>query len=403
MRIWDIMRVGIFTGTINIQKESTDVRKLYILERLKYFDKDGIQFEIITPQVNKFTLQELSNIEYNTYKYINWKHFKMMSTVIYSSNKLINVNCEMIHCYTHQAAMLAWIANHFRKQKYLIIFEPMGLAYEESKLDKKSSTKVKLIRPLIKYEEKFIFQKSDAIAVYTNIIKNYVSQKFNVTIEKIHVIPHGVNLDIPYAGDESEKSSIFNKLNIPETNKVVLYAGSLSELHGIPFLIEAIDYLSKKRQDISFLILGKGVLENKLKVWIKENKLTNVHLLGFVPSNKIGLYLSLADILVIPHAKCIQTELDQPTKLFEYLASGRPIVSFNLKAIAEVVGDNAVLVETDNPKALTNGILTLLSDEDLRRKLGERGKEIAKDYSWEISAKKQVELYEELYEKCINK
>lgn len=397
------MKIGMFTGTINLYKENRDVRKLYILERLKYFAQTDTQFEIITPQVDKLTLSNVDNIEYDTYKCINKKHLKMLSATIYSWGKLRKLDCKLIHCYTYQAAMLAWLANHFRREKYLIIFEPMGLAYEESKLDKKSSTKVKLIRPLIKYEEKFIFQKSDAIAVYTNIIKNYVSQKFNVTIEKIHVIPHGVNLDIPYAGDESEKSSIFNKLNIPETNKVVLYAGSLSELHGIPFLIEAIDYLSKKRQDISFLILGKGVLENKLKVWIKENKLTNVHLLGFVPSNKIGLYLSLADILVIPHAKCIQTELDQPTKLFEYLASGRPIVSFNLKAIAEVVGDNAVLVETDNPKALANGILTLLSDEDLRRKLGERGKEIAKDYSWEISAKKQSELYKELYEKCINK
>lgn len=393
------MRVGIFTGTINIQKESTDVRKLYILERLKYFVQDNIQFEIITPQVNVFTLYKINNIRYNTYKQVNKKHFKIISTLIFSSNKLKNLDCEMMHCYTHQAAVLAWIVNRFRKKKYLIIFEPMGLAYEESKLNRKSSLKVKLIRPFIKFEEKLIFQRSDAIAVYTDILKNYVSKEFNVAIDKICIIPHGVDFSDQYLADKLEKSSLLNKLNAPETNKVILYAGSLSELHGTPLLIEAIGYLNERKKNISFLIMGHGSLENKLRDWIEKNKLTNVHLLGFVPSEDVRIYFSLADILLIPHAKCMQTELDQPTKLFEYLASGKPIVSFNLKAIAEVVGDNAVLVEPDNPQAFADGILTLLNNEKLCREFGERGKIIARDYSWEASAKKQYDMYKNIYEK----
>ena len=101
---------------------------------------------------------------------------------------------------------------------------------------------------------------------------------------------------------------------------------------------------------------------------------------------------------MIPHAKCLQTELDQPTKLFEYLVSGKPIVSFNLKAIAEVLGNNAVLVEPDNPKALAGGILTLIDNERLCREFGEKGIRIVKEYSWEVSAKKQYYLYKHLYE-----
>jgi glycosyltransferase involved in cell wall biosynthesis len=44
----------------------------------------------------------------------------------------------------------------------------------------------------------------------------------------------------------------------------------------------------------------------------------------------------------------------------------------------------------------------LADDENLRRKLGEKGKVIVREYSWEMSAKKQSDLYEELYESCIN-
>lgn len=395
------MKVAIFTGIINIQKENPDVRKQYIIERIKYLNQIDIQLNIVTPKVKEFTIQPTKNIKYHMYKVARIKHLKLISATIFPVSKLIKINCEIIHCYTYQAAILAWLINHVRKQKYFIIFEPMGLAYEESTLDEKSSAKVKLLGPFIKLTEKLTFKKADIVVVYTNALKNYVSQKFDIGLEKIYIIPHGVNLSTQHIHDKSKKLLLIKVLNIPEKNKIVLYAGSLSELHGTPFLIEIIDYLNKKRQDISFLILGKGVLEKKLKEWIKKKKLMNVHLLGFVPSEEIEIYYNLADVLLIPHARCMQTELDQPTKLFEYLASGRPIVSFNLKAIAEVVGNNAILVEPDNSQAFADGILTLLSNEDLGIKLGEKGRLIVQDYSWEISAEKQYNLYEYLHKMYI--
>lgn len=393
------MKIAIFTGVISAQKENPDVRKQYIIERLKYFRYSDISLEIITPHVSEFSSFLPKNVKYSTYKFITKKHLKVISATIYPAGKLVRSDCELIHCYTHQAATLAWVINYFRREKYFIIFEPMGLAYEEAKLDKPHSTKVKLLGPFIKFAEKLILQKSDSVIVYTHILKEYVSREFDISAHKIHVIPHGTDLDISYSTEKVKISSIRNKLNIPNINKIALYEGSISELHGTRYLIEAINQIDKKKQDISFLILGRGVLENTLKEYVEKNNLVNVHLLGFVPQENIGLYLSLADILLIPHAKCMQTELDQPTKLFEYLASGKPIVSFNLKAIAEVVGNNAILVEPDNPKAFADGILTLVDNEILREILGAKGKIIAKEYSWEISAKKQYELYTELYNK----
>jgi glycosyltransferase involved in cell wall biosynthesis len=396
------MEVAIFTGSINLQKGSTDVRKLYILEKLKYFSFFDIKLKIITPCVNECTLSPFKNIQYDTYKFIDRKHFKLLSSSIYSMNKLIKLDCKLLHCYNLQAAVLAWLINIFREDKYLIIFEPMGLAYEESK-HKNPPLKDRLAGSFAKFPEKLIFKKSDAVILYTHSLKKYVSQKFSVDAEKIYIIPHGTNLNVDHTIEKLDKLSICNKLNISEKNKIVMYGGSLSDLHGTPYLIEAINYVSKKRQDISFLILGRGELEKTLKNYIVKNRLTNVYLLGFVSSEEFAFYLNSADILLIPHAKCTQTELDPPTKLFEYLASGKPIVSFNLKAIAEVVGDNAVLVEPDNPRALADGILTLVDNERLCKRLGIKGKLIAEKYSSEVSAKKQYELYTQLYKKISRK
>lgn len=397
------MKVAIFTGSINLQNENTDVRKLYILEKLKYLSfHNNIKLKIVTPCMSRCTLPSIKNIQYDTYKYKNKNHYRMITSSINSINKLVKLNCKLIHCYNLQAAVLAWTVNVFRKEKFFIIFEPMGLAYEESKY-RNPSLKIKLAGSFAKLPEKLMFKKSDAVIVYTHSLKKYVAQKFNIDIEKVYVIPHGTNLNIRHTKKQLDKSSILKELNLSPESKIALYGGMLSDLHGTLYLMEAINIVSKKRQDISFLILGKGDLEKKIISYIKENKLTNVYLLGFVLPEKFGDYLSLADILLIPHAKCTQTELDQPTKLFEYLASGKPIVSFNLKAIAEVVGDNAILVEPNNPEAFANGILTLLDNESLRKKFGEKGKIIAKSYSWEMSAEKQCELYRELYEKLIPK
>jgi glycosyltransferase involved in cell wall biosynthesis len=396
----NIMKVAIFTGSINIQKESKDVRKLYILEKLDYFsslDPDTVRLEVITPYVNEYDLPQFENIEYNTYKMINKKHLKMFSTSFYSMFEIFKLNCDLIHCYNLQAATIAWLINNFKKKKYFIIFEPMGSAYGESKY-KNQPIKVIIAGMLARTPENLMFKKSDAIIVYTNIFKKFVSQNFGVNSKKIHVIQHGTNLNTQHEPSQIEKDSLRKKLEIPGANKIVMYAGSLTDLHGTPNLLEAINYVNMQKQNVSFLILGKGPLEKKIQTFIMTNKLNNVKLLGFVSSEKIGLYLSLSDILLIPHSKCLQTELDPPTKLFEYLASGKPIVAFNLAAIAEVVGNNAVLVDPDNPKALADGILKLLGDETLCKELGKNGRIISKGYSCDISAKMLHNLYIHLYE-----
>lgn len=386
------MKIAIFTGTLQLNESNTDVRKIYIIERLKYLYRYDLNVEIVTPKVNFGELISHQNIIFNAYKFLNIKHFKMISSLIFPLTKLVKLDCDLLHCYTYQAAILGIFSNYLRKRKHFVIFEPMGLSDEESKLDKKSSIKVKLFRSFGRVIERFTFKKSHGIIVYTQIFKDYVSHKFDINEKRIYVVPHGVNLCQPDSFI-SKKSMPINKFDMPITNKIVMYVGRLSELHGTPHLMRAMEYLNSKRQDITFIILGNGPLEHTLSKFVTQNQFTNVLLLGFVQSKEVPFYLRLADVLVIPHGKCMQTELDPPTKLFEYLASGKPLVSFNLKAIAEVVEDNAVLVEPDNPVALAEGILTLLNDEILANRYGENGKKIVKKFSWEISAKQQYEAY----------
>jgi glycosyltransferase involved in cell wall biosynthesis len=386
------MKVCIYSGVISLSNDNSDVRKNYLLERVKYFGQRNFILKILSPYSSSIEYLKYDNIAYEHYLFTNYKGLKLLSSMLFSLPHLFRVDCDILHCLNYQSFLVGKIVNLFRVNKYIILFEAMGLAYAESAIDSKSSMKVKLLRPIISRLERYAFNKSDGVIVYTEILKNYVSHHFNVKSDNIFVVPHGVNLDNSFA-----VNSEVAKEKISKTNPVVMYVGSLSELHGTPNLMKVCMELHSKRNEISIYVLGTGVLEDKFKQFINDNNIDNVHMLGFISSEQIPLYLSKADVLLIPHSKCLQTELDAPTKLFEYLKSGIPIVSFDYEAISEVVGSNAILVEPDDVHEFTKGIIEVLDNEEYYSEIAKNACSIVDNYSWENSAKRLYETYCELY------
>jgi glycosyltransferase involved in cell wall biosynthesis len=313
--------------------------------------------------------------------------------MVFASSKLFTVDCDIMHCLNYQSFLVAKLVNSFRKKRYVLLFEAMGLAYAESTIDAKMSAKVKVLRPIINTSEKMAFKKSDGVIVYTDILKDYVADHFEIDRSKIYVVPHGVDLDNANLLIEDR----YNLLSsLARDSPKAVYVGSLSQLHGTPYLMEVALDLSVRRPDVVLLILGTGPLKDKFENFIEENQLHNVILTGYLPPEEVPLYLNIADVLLIPHSKCLQTELDPPTKLFEYMKAGKPIVSFDFKAIAEIVGDNAVLIEPDNPSKFAEGIIRVLDNKEYYSELAQKAKSIVNQYSWELSAEKQFQAYNDL-------
>ena len=76
-------------------------------------------------------------------------------------------------------------------------------------------------------------------------------------------------------------------------------------------------------------------------------------------------------------------------KLFEYMASGRPIVASNIPSIAEILNkDNAILVDPDNPEELASGIKQHLVNSDLAEKIAKQAYQDGRQYTWEERAKR---------------
>ena len=210
-----------------------------------------------------------------------------------------------------------------------------------------------------------------------------------VNPDKILVSTDGV--DIKMFQISSSKIQVREKLNLPLDKKIILYTGHLYEWKGAQVLAEASKFLG----DDCLLVFVGGTEKDVKKFKIKNLKL-KISVVGHRPYKEIPLWLKAADVLVLPNsAKEKISELyTSPLKLFEYMASGVPIVASNLSSIREILkdGENAVLVKPDSPVCLTEGIMKVLKNPDFSDKVSKQAYSDAGEYTWNKRGEKIMEF-----------
>ena len=146
------------------------------------------------------------------------------------------------------------------------------------------------------------------------------------------------------------------------------------------------------------MLVGSGELFEH----IKKIKTDNMILLGAKPHEEIPKYLALSDILIAPFNDEYFRGFGfwwNPVKLFEYMAAGKPVVSYNYEEVRKIVRDAGLLAKPGDLEDFIKKLEYLIEDENLRREMGRKGREIAvKEYDWKIRAKQTVEVYKQVLE-----
>jgi len=227
-----------------------------------------------------------------------------------------------------------------------------------------------------------ILKRSRKAIVISKGLKDFYISK-GVSGEKIIVAPDGVDLEkfnINISKEEAKK-----KVGLLQDKKTIMYVGHLYDWKGVENITRASEYLSEEH----LIVLVGGTDIDLKKISKKHKGDSNIFVVGHRPYEEIPLYLKSADILVLPNKKRsdLSEKYTSPMKLFEYMASGVPIVASDLPSIREILSDqNAVLVEPDNPKALAKGIKRVLENEVLPQNLSKQALQDVKKYTWEKRA-----------------
>lgn len=215
----------------------------------------------------------------------------------------------------------------------------------------------------------FFIKRFSKIITISNGLKQFYIKK-GVDEDKIYTVPDAVDLDM--FNILETKSECRKKFNLPINKKIVMYTGHLYDWKGVDILAQSKEFL-----DENIEIIFVGGLEKDIEKFRK--KYNNVSVLGSVLHKDIPYYLKSADVLVLPNsAKSDVSKLyTSPMKLFEYMASGIPIVASDLPSIREILNEeNSTFVEADNPEALAIGIRNALNKD------GIKAMNDVKEYTW---------------------
>jgi glycosyltransferase involved in cell wall biosynthesis len=224
---------------------------------------------------------------------------------------------------------------------------------------------------ILTHLELLLYYKADLIVGVAESTKyNLISR--GIPEKKICIIPNGI--DINRFVESSDDNYIRERYSLKD-KFVVSYIGTHGLSHSLNTVLEAAN-LIRNQTNIIFLFVGEGAEKEKLKSKASELKLQNILFIDQQPISEIPSFYRSSDICLVTLLKLKIFEKVLPSKIFEIMACGKPIIGALLGEAKALLMKSkaAIIVEPECPKALAEAISILISDKDMRTKMGNNGK-----------------------------
>ena len=244
--------------------------------------------------------------------------------------------------------------------------------------------------------ELFLYRKAVVVVSVTNAFRDNLIRR-GIDGDKVHVVTNGVDIDRFKPREKDAK--LVRQLGL-DGKFVAGYIGTHGMAHALETLLEAAVRLKTLPDGDRFrlLLLGDGARKQALMARAKELGLDNVVFVDSVPKDEVVRYWSLLDASII-HLK--KTELFTtviPSKLFECMGMGIPVLHGVAGESAGIVEREKVgiVFEPENVEALCDGLLRLASDRELFAAFQTNGLAAARNYDRSVLAGRMLEVIESL-------
>lgn len=240
--------------------------------------------------------------------------------------------------------------------------------------------------------ENITYRNADKIIVISEGFKRNIMAK-GVPEEKIEVVYNWVDENAIIPIDDNE-NPLFEEIGVSNNKFRVVYAGNLGNAQNLELVVQAAESL-KDREDIEFLLFGKGSLEDDLRTTIATKGLTNVKLLPLQPYERTSFVYSLGNVCLVS-CKAGFGGSALPSKTWSILSAGRPVIaSFDEGELKDIIEENnmGVFTKADDVDDFVKGILSLYCNPQRCKEMGRNGREfILANLSREVGARKYVDI-----------
>lgn len=225
--------------------------------------------------------------------------------------------------------------------------------------------------------ELFLYGRSARVIALTDAFKrNLVSR--GIPPSKIEVVKNGV--DLSFFNPHLASPGLIQELQV-NSRFVASYIGTVGMAHAVEKIVEVAERL-KGVPEILFLVVGEGANKEKIQNLVSQKELSNIKILPGVSKDRVRDYYAVTDLnlVTLRNTKLFRTVI--PSKIFEIMAMGRPIlcsVDGECREIVEQAG-SGVYVEPENVEQMAQVVQNLSKGNDVLLTMGQNGRRFVEAY-----------------------
>jgi glycosyltransferase involved in cell wall biosynthesis len=212
------------------------------------------------------------------------------------------------------------------------------------------------------------------------------------TTVPIRAVSNGI--DLARFSPQKRDPELAKRFGIPERHPIVLYAGRLDGEKHLSVLVRAMWLVRKSVHNAHLLVVGHGNDLNNLRLLVHELGMNqHVTFTGRVSDEDLPKLYNYGDVLGMPSPAELQSIVT-----LEAMASGLPVVAVNAGALYELCQDgrNGYLCEVDNDIDMSKKLITVLKDQQLRKKMARESLQIAKSHDFAHTIEQFESIYQEV-------
>lgn len=248
-----------------------------------------------------------------------------------------------------------------------------------------------IIGRILRLGEHWMYRKSKALIFTKEGDQDYLTEQGwtleqggDIDLKKCHYINNGIDFE---DFERQINENTFEDEDLSNDKFKAIYCGTLRKVNNVENIIDAANLL-KDYEDIEFLIFGDGMLREELEEKAASLGLHNIKFKGHVNKQYVPYVLSRSSVNLLNYAQGLYnwTRGNSSNKLFEYLASGKPVIS-SVRMGYDIIerGQCGFSLDECTPQALSDMILKIKNlPQDEYDKLSANAKETAKQFDFEV-------------------
>jgi glycosyltransferase involved in cell wall biosynthesis len=379
------MRIGIEAQRLfRPHKHGMDRVVLELILNLQVIDKENDYFIFVKPDQDTSAISSTANfkvVEISGGPYPWWEQFKLPRIAK-------AYNCDILHCTSNTAPY---------SKNIPLITTLHDIIYMEGSLLKLLLNKASLYQKFGNLYRRIIVSKvvknSRRLITVSNFEKENITNFFKLKSGAIQAIHNGVNQTFTMKIDINHVTKVKTKYKLPD-DYILHIANKDPRKNTKGVLIAFNEFI--KTSTIRYKLLLLGCKDADLKIMLKDigavGLREHIILTGYVLDEDLPVIYYLSQLFLFPS---LREGFGIP--IIEAMSCGVPVITSNTSSMPEVAGDAAHIIDPNKTEDICNGMIKIISDDNYRNELIQRGLIQSKQFSWNSMAFQVLEQYKQLY------